>query len=147
MLGRRGGLRPGVAGWLTSRFKAIGVLNVCLLLDVVAVLLVAFTSPVIPIYVVALGLAGFAGGMGWSAAQVGGQQLLPAERAGEGAGLMSMVMVTGGGVSVVIAGVVIEAIAGGGAPTTASISWLNVGLAVLVGLLAVVTVRRRPAQS
>lgn len=136
-----------VAGWLTSRFKAIGVLNVCLLLDVVAVLLVAFTSPVIPIYVVALGLAGFAGGMGWSAAQVGGQQLLPAERAGEGAGLMSMVMVTGGGVSVVIAGVVIEAIAGGGAPTTASISWLNVGLAVLVGLLAVVTVRRRPAQS
>jgi len=138
-----------VAGWLTSRFSAISVLNACLAIDVVAILAVAFTSPCLPVYVVALGLAGFAGGMGWSVAQVGGQQLLPAERSGEGAGLMSMVMVTGGGISVVVAGVVIEAIAGGGTPTTPSITWLNVGLALLVALLAVVTivaVRRRPAR-
>jgi len=127
------------AGWLTSRFGARPVLAVTMLGAVLAIALVAL-APNLPVYVVALGLAGFGGGLGWAVAQVGGQSYLPPERQGEGAGLLSMCMVVAGGLAVVVAGVVIEAISGTGTPTTAALDWTLVGLAALVALVAVLVI-------
>lgn len=134
------------AGWLAGRFGAIPVLNACLVAAAVSIAAVALAPGVLWVYVVVLGLAGFTGGMGWSVAQIGGQQLLPAESSGEGAGLLSMFMVVFGGLGIVTAGVIIEALSGGGKPTGAAISWLLAGLAVLIALSAILTlttVRKR----
>lgn len=131
------------AGWFTSRWGARPVLAVTMVGAVAAIVLVA-AAPNLPVYIVALGLAGFGGGLGWSVAQVGGQSYLPPERQGEGAGLLSMFMVVAGGLSVVIAGVVIEAIAGTAKPTTAALDWTLYGLAGLVALVAVIVFAATP---
>ncbi|HWL02712.1 MAG TPA: MFS transporter [Microbacteriaceae bacterium] len=131
------------AGWLTSRFGARSVLAVTMIGAVVAIVLVS-AAPNLPVYIVALGLAGFCGGLGWAVAQVGGQSYLPPERQGEGAGLLSMFMVVAGGLAVVVAGVVIEAIAGIGKPTTASLDWTLYGLAGLVAVVAVLVFAATP---
>jgi len=131
------------AGWLTSRFGARPVLAVTMIGAILAIVLVA-AAPNLPVYILALGLAGFCGGLGWSVAQVGGQSYLPPERQGEGAGLLSMFMVVAGGLSVVVAGVVIEAIAGTGKPTTASLDWTVYGLAGVLALVAVLVFAATP---
>lgn len=135
------------AGWLIARFGPRPVLTAALVGGTFAVALVAL-APNLPVYLVALGLAGFAGGIGWSGAQVGGQSYLPAEQAGEGAGLLSMFMVVLGGLSVVGAGVSIEAI-GGESPTSAALDGTLYGLAGLIAVVAVIviatTARRRDA--
>lgn len=131
------------AGWLISRFGARAVLNAALVAGALSIILVA-ASPNLPVYVVALGLAGFFGGLGWAGAQVGGQSYLPAEQAGEGAGLLSMFMVVLGGLAVVVSGVSIEAIAGGGKPTVSSLDWTLYGLAALVAVVAVIAIASTP---
>lgn len=131
------------AGWLIARFGARPVLNATLVGGVLSIVLVA-ASPNLPVYVVALGLAGFFGGLGWSGAQVGGQSYLPPERAGEGAGLLSMFMVVLGGIAVVVAGVSIEAIDGDGPPTVAALDWTLCGLAVFMAVVAVVVIATTP---
>jgi len=131
------------AGWLSARYGARSILNATIVAAVAAVVLVA-AAPNLPLYIVALGLAGFCGGLGWAVAQVGGQSYLPPEQQGEGAGVLSMFMVVAGGLAVVVGGVVIEAISGIGKPTEASIDWTLVGLAALMGIIAVVVIAATP---
>jgi MFS family permease len=131
------------AGWLIARFGGRRVLNVTLVAGALSIVLVA-AAPNLPVYVVALAFAGFFGGMGWSGAQVSGQDYLPAEQAGEGAGLLSMFMVVLGAIAVVVAGVSIEAMTGGGTPTDAALDWTLYGLAALVAAVGIVVIASTP---
>ncbi|HWK19400.1 MAG TPA: MFS transporter [Microbacteriaceae bacterium] len=134
------------AGWLIARFGARRVLDATLVAGTLSIVLVA-ASPNLPLYLVALGLAGFCGGLGWSGAQVGGQAYLPAEQAGEGAGLLSMFMVVLGGIGVVVAGVSIEAIGGSAAPSVASLDWTLYGLAAIIAIVGAIVIAVSPRRS
>ncbi|MGR2751550.1 MFS transporter [Agromyces arachidis] len=124
------------AGWLTATLGSRRVLAGSLLLGAVSVAALGL-APNLPLTVLALGVSGFACGMGFSVSQIGAQAILPPERAGEGSALLLTAIVSIGGIGVVVAGAVIEAISG--TPTHASIATLLVGLAVLLAAAGVVT--------
>ncbi|WP_181782300.1 MFS transporter, partial [Pseudonocardia pini] len=133
-----------LAGRLSVRFPPGIVMGVALLLSAPALLLLAVAGP-LPLYVVALALCGLTTGMGFALGQLAVQNVLPPERSAEGTSVTLTLLICVGGVGVVVAAAVIEAL--GDQHTTApGIAAVLVGLAALLllaGLVTVVTERAR----
>ncbi|NYF16900.1 MFS family permease [Microbacterium sp. AK009] len=120
-----------IVGKLCQRWSAIRVLGATTALTAVG--LSAMLVDALPLYCVAMFAAGLAGGMTFSAAQIGVQTVVPPRMSGEATSFMLMPVVALGGLGVVIVSGVIEAI-GRGEPTPTGID------AVLVGYSAVLLV-------
>jgi len=125
-----------VSGWLTGRFGAPWVLCGALVVGAGALLALA-AAPDLVVFVIALGITGFACGMGYSVSQIGIPSILPADQVGEASSLLLTVLVSVGGIAVVAAGAVIEL--QGPVPTTASLDSTLLGTAVLLGAVGLVT--------
>ena len=87
----------------------------------------------LPAYVAVMFLCGLTTGMGYSLGQVAVQNVLPPERSAEGTSVLLTVLICVGGIGVVAATAVVEAL-GDGQPTSGGIS---VVLGTLAGLLLV----------
>ena len=127
-----------LAGRLSVRFPPGIVMGVALLLAVPSLVLLAVAGPV-PLYVLALAACGITTGMGFALGQLAVQNVLPPERSAEGTGVLLTLLICVGGIFVVAAAAVIEAI-GDGRTTATGIAAVLVGVAVLLLLAGVVTV-------
>lgn len=98
-----------LSGRLSVRFPAGIVMGVAVLASAPALV---FLAPVGPlwVYVLALGLVGITTGMGYSLGQVAVQNVLPPQRSAEGTGVLLTTLICIGGISVVAATAVIEAV-------------------------------------
>lgn len=126
-----------LSGRLSVRFPAGIVMAVAVLAGAPALVLVAVARP-LPLYVVALGLAGITTGMGYALGQVAVQNVLPAERSAEGTSVMLTVLICVGGIGVVAATAVIEAV-GAGRATSGGIALVLVLVAAMLLVAGVVT--------
>ena len=133
-----------LAGWLSVRYPPGIVMAVAMLLGAPSLVLLAFVQP-LPIYVIVLALCGVTTGMGFSLGQLAVQTVLPPKRSAEGSSVLLTVLICIGGMSVVAAAAVIEAV-GDQRVTTAGIATVLVAVAALLlvsGLVTLATEARR----
>ena len=133
-----------LSGRLSVRYPAGIVMGVAVLLSAPALTLLALVGP-LPFYVVALGLCGITTGMGYSLGQVAVQNVLPPERSAEGTSVLLTVLICVGGIGVVAAAAVVEAL-GDNRPTTDGIDTVLVVLAaflLVAGIITLVVETRR----
>jgi len=126
-----------LSGRLSVRYPAGMVMGVAVLLSAPALALLALAGP-LWFYVVALGLCGITTGMGYSLGQVAVQNVLPPERSAEGTSVLLTILICVGGIGVVAATAVVEAI-GGGQPTSEAISVVLEGLGAALLVAGIVT--------
>jgi len=122
---------------LSGRFPAPMVMGVALLLSAPALVWLALAGP-IWLYVLALAACGISTGMGYALGQLAIQNVLPPARSAEGTSVLLTMLISIGGIGVVAATAVMEAI-GGGMATAQAISAVLIGLAILLLLAGVVT--------
>lgn len=133
-----------LSGRLSVRYPPGVVMGVALLLSCPALVLLALAGP-LPWYVVALGLCGITTGMGYALGQVAVQNVLPPERSAEGTSVTLTSLICVGGLGVVAATAVVEAVgdqratSGGIALTLVAVA----GLLLVAGLLTVGSEVRR----
>ncbi len=133
-----------LSGRLSVRYPPGVVMGVAVLLSAPALTLLALASP-LPLFVAALGLCGITTGMGYSLGQVAVQNVLPPERSAEGTSVLLTALISVGGIGVVAATAVVEAI-GDGQATTAGIDVTLLTVAaglLLAGIVTLVTEVRR----
>jgi len=119
-----------VGGWLCSRYAATRVLAVATIIGGASLLLISVAGS-LPLYLIALGIAGLACGMAYSVTQIGVQSVVPPQQSGEATSFMLMPLVALGGLAVVVASGIVEQI-GEGKPTIEGITAVLVGSAVLM---------------
>lgn len=139
-----------LSGRLSSRYPAGIVMGIAVLLSAPALVLLAVVEP-LPLYVIVLGLCGITTGMGSSLGETAVQNALPARRSAEGTSVLMTVMICVGGIGVVAATALIEAV-GDGQPTEGGISLVLIavgGVLLVAGIVTVVleTARLRAARS
>jgi MFS family permease len=122
---------------LSARFPASMVMGVALLLSAPALVWLAVAGPTW-VYVLALAACGVSTGMGYALGQLAIQNVLPPARSAEGTSVLLTMLISIGGIGVVAATAVMEAI-GDGVATSESISAVLIGLAVLLLLAGVIT--------
>lgn len=118
-----------IVGRLCQRWSAIRVLGATTALTALG--LSAMLVDTLLLYCIAMFAAGLAGGMTFSAAQIGVQTVVPPRMSGEATSFMLMPVVALGGLGVVIVSSVIESI-GGGKPTTTGIDVVLVGYSIVL---------------
>lgn len=133
-----------LAGRLSVRYPAGIVMGAAVLLGAPALAFLALAGP-LPLYVVALACCGITTGMGFALGQVAVQNVLPPDRSAEGTSVLLTVLISIGGIGVVAAAAVVEAI-GGGRATAAGIDvtlfWVA-GFLLLAGAVTLVVEGRR----
>ena len=133
-----------LAGRLSSRYPAGIVMGVAVLLSAPALVLLAVVKP-LPLYVIVLGLCGITTGMGYSLGQIAVQNVLPARRSAEGTSVQLTVMICVGGIGIVAATALIEAV-GDGQPTEGGIALVLVTVAGALLLAGLVTLALEAAR-
>jgi MFS family permease len=126
-----------LSGRLSVRYPAGMVMGAAVLLSSPALVFLAVAGP-LPLYAVALGLAGITTGMGFSLGQVAVQNVLPPQRSAEGTSVLLTVLISVGGIGVVAATAVVEAV-GRGRVTSAGITLVLVALAAVLLVAGIVT--------
>jgi predicted MFS family arabinose efflux permease len=126
-----------LSGRLSVRHPAARIMAVALLLAAPSLVLLAVAGP-LPLYVVALALCGVTTGMGYSLGELAVQSTLPPERSAEGTSVLLTILTAIGGIGVVVATAVIEAL-GDQRVTSGGIAAVLVGAAVLLLLAGTVT--------
>lgn len=121
-----------LSGRLSVRYPAGIVMGVAVLLGAPALAFLALAQS-LALFIVALALCGITTGMGYALGQVAVQNVLPPERSAEGTSVLLTVLISVGGIGVVAAAAVVEAI-GGGRVTAAGI---DVTLYSVAGFLLV----------
>ena len=99
----------------------------------------------LPPYVIVLGLCGITTGMGYSLGQIAVQNVLPARRSAEGTSVLLTVMICVGGIGIVAATALIEAV-GDGQPTESGIALVLVTVAGVLLLAGLVTLALEAAR-
>ena len=133
-----------VSGRLSVRYPAGTVMGAALVLSAPALALLALAGP-LPVYVAALALCGITTGMGYALGQLAVQNALPPDRSAEGTSVMLTMLISVGGIGVVAATAVIEAL-GDGTPTAAGIAttlYAVAGCLLLAGIVTLVVEGRR----
>jgi hypothetical protein len=119
-------------------------MGAALVLSAPALALLALAGP-LPVYVAALALCGITTGMGYALGQLAVQNALPPDRSAEGTSVMLTMLISVGGIGVVAATAVIEAL-GDGTPTAAGIAttlYAVAGCLLLAGIVTLVVEGRR----
>lgn len=126
-----------LSGPLSVRYPAGMVMGVAVLASAPALVLLAVAGP-LPVYVIALGLCGITTGMGYALGQVAVQNVLPPERSAEGTSVMLTMLICVGGIGVVAATAIVEAV-GDQRATSGGIALVLVLVAALLLVAGVVT--------
>jgi MFS family permease len=126
-----------LSGRLSAHHSAGGIMAIALLLAAPSLVLLALAGP-LPLYTVALGLCGITTGMGYSLGELAVQNTLPPERSAEGTSVLLTILTAIGGVGVVVATAVIEAL-GGQRITSTAIGVVLAGTAALLLLAGATT--------
>jgi len=126
-----------LSGRLSVRYPAGVVMGVAVLASAPALVFLAFAGP-LPLYVLALGLCGITTGMGYALGQVAVQNVLPPERSAEGTSVVLTMLICIGGIAVVAAAAIIEAV-GDQRATSFGIGLVLVLVAALLLVSGVVT--------
>ncbi|MDD7917823.1 MFS transporter [Actinomycetospora callitridis] len=126
-----------LSGWLTTKVPAGLVMAVAVLACPPALVLLAFARS-LPLYVLALGLCGLTTGMGYGLGQLAVQNVLPPQQSAEGSGVMLTSLICFGGIGVVAATAVIEAV-GPRPPTSAGLALALLTVAALLLVAGVAT--------
>jgi MFS family permease len=113
------------------------VMGAAVLASAPALVLLAVAGP-LPVYVIALGLCGITTGMGYALGQVAVQNVLPPERSAEGTSVMLTMLICVGGIGVVAASAIVEAV-GDQRATSGGIALVLVLVAALLLVAGVVT--------
>jgi MFS family permease len=133
-----------VGGRLCGRYPAGPVMAAAVLLSVPALVLLAFVGA-LPLYAVALLLCGITTGMGFNLGQIAVQNVLPPQRSAEGTSVLLTSLICIGGIGVVAATAVVEAV-GDGRPTSGGIAVVLVAIAAILlptGLVTLAVERAR----
>jgi len=133
-----------LSGRLSVRYPAGLVMGVAVVLSAPALVFLALAQP-LPLFVVALACCGITTGMGYSLGQVAVQNVLPAERSAEGTSVLLTVIISVGGIGVVSAAAVVEAV-GDGRTTSAGIDttlFTVAGFLLVAGAVSLVVEGRR----
>jgi predicted MFS family arabinose efflux permease len=133
-----------LSGRLSVRYPAGMVMGAALVLSAPALSLLALAGP-LPVYIGALALCGITTGMGYALGQIAVQNVLPPDRSAEGTSVMLTMLISVGGVGVVAATAVVEAL-GDGRPTAAGIAttlYAIAGCLLLAGIVTLVVEARR----
>jgi MFS family permease len=135
-----------LSGRLGARHPAGLVMAAALLLAAPALVLLALAMP-LWLYAVALALCGVTTGMGYSLGELAVQNALPPERSAEGTSVLLTVLTAVGGLGVVVATAVIEAL-GDQRITSAAIEVVLLGVAALLLVAGLTTwlLERRTAR-
>lgn len=135
-----------VSGRLTGKVPGGQVMAVSIVVGGIGLVIQALSES-LAVDLVGLTVCGFAFGMGYTFTNVATQSVLPEELSGQASGVSLTVLVTIGGVAVVIGAMALE-LAGGatdmGAATVTVLLWTGI-LAVLVGAVFGVTQRHATA--
>ena len=139
-----------LSGWLTTKVPAGPIMAVAVLACAPALVLMAFAAP-LPLYVVALGLCGVTTGMGYGLAPLAVQNVLPPQRSAEATGVVLTALICVGGIGVVAATAVIEAV-GPRPPTPDGLALTLLAVAALLLVAGIATAvsqwpRRRAAET
>jgi MFS family permease len=126
-----------LSGRLAVRYPAGMVMGAAVLASAPALVLLAVAGP-LALYVLALGLCGITTGMGFALGQVAVQNVLPPERSAEGTSVMLTVLISVGGIGVVAATAIVEAV-GDQRATSGGIALVLVLVAVLLLVAGAVT--------
>ena len=92
----------------------------------------------IVVFLIVMGFSSFSLGMGYQFGNIAVQSVVPEAQSGAAAGVLLTLMVSLGGVAVVIASATIEAVGGGAGVTQSAISITLFSWAALVGILGVI---------
>ncbi|WCO66973.1 MFS transporter [Iamia majanohamensis] len=131
-----------LSGWLARRMPAARVMGLSLTLSAPVLVLLGLVTP-LPLYVVVMCLCGFTTSIGYSLAQLAVQTVLPAARSAEGTSVLLTALVTLGGLGVVVATAVIEAV-GDQQVTEDGLLAALAGVAALLLVAGLVTLARAP---
>jgi MFS family permease len=126
-----------LSGRLSVRHPAARIMAVALLVAAPSLVLLAFAGPLL-VYAVALALCGVTTGMGYSLGELAVQNTLPPEHSAEGTSVLLTILTAVGGIGVVVATAVIEAL-GDQRATSGGIAAVLLGTAVLLLLAGAVT--------
>lgn len=126
-----------LSGRLSVRYPAGLVMGVAVVLGAPALVFLALAGP-LPVYVVALAFCGITTGMGYALGQVAVQNVLPPDRSAEGTSVLLTVLISVGGIGVVSAAAVVEAI-GDGRATAGGIDVTLSAVAAFLLAVGVVT--------
>lgn len=119
-----------LSGWLTARRPAGPIMAVSVLAGAPALALLAFAGP-LPLFVLALGLCGLTTGMGYGLAPLAVQNVLPPQRSAEATGVVLTSLICIGGIGIVAATAIIEAV-GPRPPTVAGLALTLLAVAALL---------------
>lgn len=125
-----------VSGALATKFPGQRVMAVALLVGALNLMFLAFFSNIVA-YLIIMAVSSFFLGVGYEFGTIGIQSVLDESLSGAGAGALVTLTVAVGGVAVVIAATVLEAV-GGTAIDQAAISVTLLSAAVAIGLFAVI---------
>lgn len=125
-----------VSGRLASRVAGQRVMTVAMLVGALSLVLLALFDNIV-IYLTVMGFSSFALGMGFQFGNIAVQSVVKESQAGAAAGVLLTLMVSMGGVAVVIASATLEAV-GDGAPTQQATTVTLVSWAILIGVLGLI---------
>lgn len=126
-----------LAGRLGERFQVAKVIPVVTWIGAAGLIVVAI-DPGLGAYLLGLAVVGMGYGLGWSIVNVGTQQVVPTDRAGEASGVTLAIVVGIGGLMVATTATLIETISSSGTPQGEAIEGILLGVAAGSAVLALV---------
>ena len=126
-----------ISGRLATKFPGQRVMTVAMIAGALTLIGLAFFQN-LGIYLTIMGFSSFFLGLGFQFGNIAVQGVVKLSQAGAAAGVLLTVMVTTGGIAVVMANASLEAIAPGGVPDQQSVSVTLLIWAGIVGILGVI---------
>lgn len=126
-----------ISGRLASRIPGQRVMTVSMLIGALSLLLLGISQNIV-VFLIVMGLSSFSLGMGFQFGNIAVQSVVPESQSGAAAGVLLTLMVSLGGVAVVIASATMEAVGGAGGVTPGAIEVTLLSWAALVGILGII---------
>lgn len=125
-----------ISGRLASKVPGQRVMTVAMLVGALSLVLLAFSNNIV-VFLIVMGFSSFSLGMGYQFGNIAVQSVVEESQSGAAAGVLLTLMVSLGGVAVVIASATMESVSGG-EPTQSAISITLYSWAALIGVLGVI---------
>lgn len=125
-----------ISGRLASRVPGQRVMTLAMLLGALSLVVLGFSSNIV-LFLTVMGCSSFLLGMGYQFGNIAVQSVVEESQSGAAAGVLLTLMVSLGGVAVVIASATMEYVSGG-VPTQSAITTTLYSWAALIGILGLI---------
>ena len=127
-----------ISGRLASKVPGQRVMTVMLLVGALSLVMLGFSTNIV-VFLIVMAFSAFSLGMGYQFGTIAVQSVVDESQSGAAAGVLLTLMISLGGVAVVIASATMEAVGGGGTDVTQhAISVTLYSWAALVGILGII---------